>query len=173
MADNATSAPGRIPASIKGRKHVLTPYAWAPTALGEDPDGHLRPIQVDPEGNISPLRDGTVFASQARTATHNSPDLINPGARGLLLVINVTASSATPSVVFTIQGKDPASGTYYTILASTAITGAGQTILRVHPDLTAAANQIAKDILPRTWRVLATHDDTDSITYSTGFSTLS
>lgn len=110
----------------------------------------------------------TPFASAARTATGNSGDLSNGQHRGLHLVIDATAASATPSVVFTIQGKDETSGQYYTILASAAITGVSTTVLRVYPGLTAASNTVANDALPKTWRVLATHADADSITYSVG-----
>lgn len=108
------------------------------------------------------------FEIAARTATTNSGDLDNGQHRGLHVVIDVTAASATPSVVFTIQGKDEVSGQYYTLLASAAITGVGTTVLRVYPGLTAAANLVANDVLPKTWRVLATHADADSITYSVG-----
>lgn len=112
----------------------------------------------------------TILASAARTATNNTSDLTNYNARGLHLVINVSAVTATPSVTFTIQGKDEVSGSYYTVLASAAITGTGTTVLKVYPGLTAAANTVANDVLPRTWRLLATHADADSITYSVGAS---
>ena len=83
--------------------------------------------------------------------------------------INVTATSATPSVVFTIDGQDPISGAAYNILTSAAITATGLTVLRVHPALSAAANTIAKDMLPAAVKVTATHADSDSITYSVSF----
>lgn len=108
-----------------------------------------------------------VFASAARTAT--SSVTMSTQCLGGAFIINVTASAATPSVVFTIAGVDPGSDSAYTILASVAITGAGQTVLRIHPDLTAAANTIAKDFLPQNLKVTATHADADSITYSVGF----
>lgn len=111
-----------------------------------------------------------VFRSEARTATSSTPDFKNYDGIGMIAVIDCTAVTDTPSVVFTIQGKDPASGKYYTILASAAIVGTGTTVLRVHPDLTAAANTVAKDMVPAVWRVTATHADTDSITYSVGVS---
>lgn len=114
--------------------------------------------------------DLTVFASAARTATTNGSDTVNYNGSFLHVVIDVTAAADTPSVVFTIQGKDVVSGKYYTLLASAAITGTGTTVLRVGPGLTAAANLVASDILPRTWRVIATHADSDSITYSVGAS---
>ena len=109
----------------------------------------------------------TVFASAARTATSTAS--IATRSLGGLFIINVTAASATPSVVFTIKGVCPISSATYDILASAAITGTGTTVLRVHPSLTAAANTIAKDILPSALLVTATHADADSITYSVSF----
>lgn len=110
----------------------------------------------------------TMFSSAARTATSQTADQTNRNWRGLVCVIDVTAIAATPSVVFTIQGKDSVSSKYFTILASAAIVGTGTTVLRVYPGLTAAANVTANDVLPRTWRIDATHADADSITYSVG-----
>lgn len=113
--------------------------------------------------------NGTAFASAARTATPTPFDGLNYGGKGLHLVIDCTAVADTPSVVFTIQGKDEASDKFYTILASAAIVGTGTTVLRVYPGLTASANVTVSDVLPRNWRVIATHADGDSITYSVGF----
>lgn len=108
----------------------------------------------------------TVFSSAARTATSQSSDLTNYYWRGIVLTIDVTAVTATPSVVFTIQGKSTLGSDYYTILASAAITATGQTVLRVYPGLTASANLTVNDVLPAVWRVDATHADADSITFS-------
>lgn len=108
-----------------------------------------------------------VFSSAARTAT--SSVTMSTHCMAGVFVINVTAASATPSVVFTIAGISPAASTEYTILASDAITGTGTTVLRIHPELTAAANTIAKDVLPQALKITATHADADSITYSMGF----
>lgn len=107
-----------------------------------------------------------IFGSAARTAT-TVATIACESAAGLFF-IDVTAAALTPSVVFTIAGMSPG-GTAYTILASAAITGTGLTVLRVHPELTEAANTIAKDILPAALKITATHADTDSITYSVHF----
>lgn len=114
----------------------------------------------------------TVLASAARTATPTKVLQSNPGARGLHLIIDVTAASATPSVVFTIQGYSALGSDYYTILASAAVTATGQTVLRVFPGATAAANTVANDMLPAQWAVDAVHADADSITYSVAASLL-
>lgn len=90
----------------------------------------------------------------AAAASGNSADQVNYNGRGIKVVVNVTAITGTsPSIVVNIQGKDAASGTYYTQLASAAITAVGATVLTLYPGLTAAANSVAADILPRTWRV--------------------
>jgi hypothetical protein len=102
----------------------------------------------------------------ARTAaaswTFNTPCL------GGFFVVRATAASLTPSVTFTITGSDPFGATW-TILVSAAVTGIGTTVLRVHPELTAAANTIAKDMLPSTVTVSAAVGDTDPLTYSVSF----
>lgn len=118
-------------------------------------------------GNMVSKQDELVVSSAARTATDNFTFSCN--TTGGLFVIDVTAATATPSVVFTIQGVEPVSGNTWTILASAAITGTGTTVLRVHPSLTASANLIAKDILPQAININAAHADTDSITYSVRF----
>ena len=115
-------------------------------------------------------QDLTVLASAARTASVASADFTNVNGRGVDVVIEATASNLTPSVVFTIQGKDAVSGVYYTILASAAVTGVSTTVLRVYPGLVVAANAAANYALPRTWRVSAVAGDADSLTYSIGAS---
>lgn len=110
----------------------------------------------------------TLLASAARTATNATGVQINPGKQAVDIIIDATAASATPSVVFTVQGLDPLSGQYYTILASSAVTGISTTVLRIGPGLTAAANTVANYNLPRHWRVNCVHADANSITYSIG-----
>lgn len=109
-----------------------------------------------------------VLPSEARTATVTGDDQKNWAFNGLHLIIDVTAISATPSVVPKIQGKDPVSGKYYDLLTGVAITAVGITVLKLFPSATAAANVTVNDTLPRTWRVIMTHADADSITYSVG-----
>lgn len=134
---------------------------------------YIKIIPMDSNGNEQTFPvEVTLLASAARTATVNTADQTNYGFRGLHVIIDATAASLTPSVVFTIQGKDSLSGKYYTILASAAVTGISTTILRVFPGATASANVTANDQLPTTWRVNCVHADTDSITYSVGASYL-
>lgn len=112
-----------------------------------------------------------LLPSAARTATVTGADQVNLGHRGVHVVINVTALSATPAVTPKIQGKT-ASGVYYDILVGTAITDVtvgtppSTTVLKVYPGITPVANGAASDFLPNVWRVVLTAADSDSLTYS-------
>lgn len=130
---------------------------------------------VDP--NTTPLydeepsfnnQDLVILASAARTASANGVDRTNQNARGIIIAIDVTVVPGVDTVTFTLQGKDPASAKYYTILASAALVATGTVVLRVGPGLTAAANVVANDLLPRTWRIITTHSAGTSFTYSVG-----
>lgn len=86
-------------------------------------------------------------------ATSNGPDIDNSGGRHAVVVVDITVAGGSPTVTFTVQGKDDASGKYYTILATTSLTGTGTTVLRIGPGITASANAAVNDILPKTFRV--------------------
>lgn len=100
-----------------------------------------------------------IFTSQAITASGNSNTFNgaahrNNTARGLHLVVDVTAvSGTTPTLVVTIEGFDTISGKAYTLLASATINSTGTTVLKVYPGLTASANVVANDILPEFFRI--------------------
>lgn len=108
----------------------------------------------------------TVLPSAARTATIVSPILSATEVIASTFVIDVTATSATPSITAKIEGKDPVSGAFWTILEDAALTATGTTFLQVGKDITAAANVAANQFLPDEYRVTVTHADADSITYS-------
>lgn len=110
----------------------------------------------------------TVLASAARTSTTNSPDISNFNGRGAHFIIDVTAVTSTPSTTFTVQGKDAVSGKYFPLLVSAAIATVSTTVLSVYPGITATANVSAAIMLSRYFRVVATHGNANSMTYSVG-----
>lgn len=120
---------------------------------------------------LSPNGVGTAIASAAYTATTvNSNDILTPpGFTRGALIMNVSAFTSG-TYTCTLQGKDPASGAYYNILATTAIGSASTTVLKVGPALTAAANSIANDLWPRVFRVSCTGATTPVMTFSVGYS---
>lgn len=107
-----------------------------------------------------------MYASEARTATPTAPQIVTEHADMLVVVIDVTAVDLTPSVVPTIDGLDPVSGQWFNLLTGAAITAIGTTVLRVGRGATAVSNEAANDAIPFVTRVVMTHADADSITYS-------
>jgi len=125
---------------------------------------------VVPVGGVN--FQGTLLASAARTVTVDTDDQRNPGARGVMVTLDVTAVVDTPSIVLKVQHKDPASAKYETLLSATAVTATGTHTYIVHTDVGTAAGDItavANYPLGQTWRVRVEHADTDSITYSVGY----
>lgn len=115
----------------------------------------IRALTYAEEPNVDQVVCVADLAAQL-AATVNGDDQENINWRGVHVVVDLTAvGGTTPQVIVTIEGKDPRSGNYYTILASGALNAVATTVLRVYPGLTAAANLTANDILPRTWRVKA------------------
>jgi hypothetical protein len=105
------------------------------------------------------------------TTSWSSPDYQNTEGRGALIFVN-TSVIGTGSITVTLQGKDLTSGTYYTVLASAAIITNVFTVYRVYPGLTAAANSVASDVLPRVWRISVTANNANAATYSIGVSVI-
>ena len=112
---------------------------------------------------------GMVLTAQATSVS--GADIDNLSSRGAHVVIDITAiTGTTPTATFTVEGKDPVSGKYYTILASAALNAVATTVLRIGPGLTAAANLVANDILPPVVRVsVAIAGTTPAVTARVGF----
>lgn len=113
----------------------------------------------------------SVYASAARTTSPDTQELTLPqGATQLILTVDVTAVTATPSVVFNIEGVDNESGNTWLLLASAAIatTNAATAVrtLSVGTGLAESANVSTAKPLPRKIRIGPVHGDADSITYS-------
>lgn len=111
----------------------------------------------------------TIFASAARTSDPTPADKTNYNAKGLHVVLDCTVSG-TGSITLTIQGKDSVSGSYYTLLAGAAVSSISTNVYKVYPNAPVTANVSAPDIIPRTFRVIVTHNNANTITYSVGAS---
>ena len=80
---------------------------------------------VAQRGNFDTAALLTYAAAAAGT---NGADQTNHNGRGVKLVIDITAITGVgATLTVTVQGKDAASGKYYTILASTALAAAATT----------------------------------------------
>lgn len=101
---------------------------------------------------------GAVLTMTAQgAATVTSSDLSGAAANRVVCVYNQTAHGGTPSSTFSIQNKDAASGAYYTVLTSAAITAdSTPTPLHVGAGVVTTANVGAGVVLARTWRISLT-----------------
>ena len=110
----------------------------------------------------------------AAAAGTNGTDQINYNARGVKLVIDITAlTGVSPTLTVTVQGKDAASGKYYTILASAALAAVATTTLEIYPGIATAANATQGVTLPRVWRVITTiTGTTPAVTATVGASVI-
>ena len=126
--------------------------------------------------------DITVLASAGRTTTQTvtSPTIpINPNLRGVTLTVSITVIG-TGTIIPAIQYQDVASTGWITILGATSggtgnLSSNGTYVYQVYPGL--ATNAIANNqptpatygfALPRTWRVVITAVNANSVTYSVG-----
>jgi hypothetical protein len=113
---------------------------------------------------------GTLLASAARTSSTSSPDQTNHNAKGVVLILNVTAVSGTGGLVVRFYGKDPVSGGSYQLSADPpAITAAGVYAFELYPAISSATGSIKQaisSILPRTWMAQVATVDATSYTYS-------
>lgn len=123
----------------------------APNIVAENPALWNGATMDRQRGNV----DSTLVTLSAASASGNSADQVNVNGRGVQLVIDVTAiTGTTPSITVTIQGKDAASGKYYTLLQSAAISTVSTNLLTIYPGGLNAANVASPTVLPRTFRVL-------------------
>lgn len=144
-----------------------------------DTDGDYIPLTTDDLGRLhvapNELKDATVFASAARTATENSDDQDNERHKGVLLVLDITATGGTPTLDVKVQAKDSVSGKYIDIpgAAFAQKSATGTDSLVIYPGVAETANRSVSDVIPRTWRVVATiGGTTPSFTFSVGASLL-
>lgn len=118
----------------------------------------------------------SVEASSAKTATGNSAAAItNHNARGVQLFVNVgTVSGTTPTLVVRVQVQDPVSSNWVDLPGAatasiTATTGTTPVLLTIYPGITAVANSVVNQPLPRTYRLAWTiGGTTPSFTFSVG-----
>lgn len=111
---------------------------------------------------------GTALASASRTTTQTLPDIDTGGAQYLNVVLDMTVVG-TGSVTLNINGLDPASGKYYTILNGAAVAGNSTNRYKVGPTVTASANAIAQDYLPAVIQLKVVANNANAATYSLGY----
>lgn len=96
----------------------------------------------------------TILALAAAAAGGNTANLDNAFWTGVQLGINITAiTGTTPTLTVIIEGQDDASGIWYSLLSSAALSATGFTLLTLFPAVATVANVSVPQVLPKTWRV--------------------
>jgi hypothetical protein len=96
-----------------------------------------------------------LIASQTVNSTIHATVSNTPPLTAGQIIVSVSArtgGSITPS----IEGYDPASATWYTILTGTSMSSISQQVLQVGPNFAVTSNVSVNTILPSFWRVTLT-----------------
>lgn len=111
-------------------------------------------------------------AARAVAQAYNSEWFDNHEAEGVLLSVLVTAVTSTPLLTVKVQ-YSPDGGTTaidYAGFTQVGPTGATNYSLLIDPSVTTTTDgSVTESVslpLPRLWRLVVTHADTDSATYS-------
>jgi hypothetical protein len=121
---------------------------------------------------VPQLLESVVINQVAATTTYTSPkDLVNKGCAGVVVTL-VTTAIGTGNITLSIQGKDRASGTYYTLLSGAAVSTNTTNRYTVRPGIPVVANVSAADALPELWRIQVVANNSNPATYTVGASTL-
>lgn len=113
-------------------------------------------------GNLDTV---TILNVTSVTTTQTSGKQTNWNHKGCIVILT-TSAIGTGSITLSIQGIEPVSNYVWTILSGTAVTTNTTNIYKVYPGLTAVANSIANDILPRTWQIVVTANNANSASYA-------
>lgn len=138
------------------QKNIMTPVTGAQTTTDQNKLGI-----VDNEGRVE-----SYHSLAARTATPTTYTVYSRGAIGLTILMTVTAITATPSVVMTVDGYNATAGTWSNILTSAAVATVSTNRYQINPFVAAVANVSVNAVIPDTIRIAFTHGDADSITYA-------
>lgn len=120
---------------------------------------------------------GTLLASALRNSTVLSPNMVNHNARGILLVLQVTAASGTGGLQVQFGHNDPVTGLAGNLNEPPPIiTGIGTYFYELYPGASGGTGagsyvqQRTSGSLPRSWYVAVVHGDASDYTYSVGYS---
>lgn len=117
------------------------------------------PVSQAPTYDMYQLKNAPVLTAAGVSADQVSSDYFAQNFKGITVALNVTSFGGA-SLVVVIEGKDSASGNYFPLLTSGAITSKGITSHTIYPGLTPGAtadnSSTANNILPAVFRIRVT-----------------
>ena len=113
--------------------------------------------------------EATLLSSAERTCDTASGDQQNHYSRGVLVALDVTAISGSPSLTLSVEWVTPLGENVALFEAATAVTAVGHYAYLLYPGAAAAAADMTETAdcpLPYGWRVAVAHATADAVTYS-------
>lgn len=133
-------------------------------------------VTVDPNGTglrFTSVLTGVHAEAFAVGTVHDALVTLGITAAWTIAHTQAAGADAAYSQTITIQGKDDASGKFFTLIAGAAMSTVTTQILQVHPEMAGAANLIAGALLPATVRVSIAHTTNNSVTRTLGIQLVS
>jgi hypothetical protein len=127
---------------------------------------------LDPEFWRAGLtQEAIALPSVARTAAATGATLLNQGARGILLLVDITAVGGSPGSITSVNVQALICTSWKTVYAFTGLTlnSISQAAFCIYPGAASAGSWQAAPLqgpIPRHFRVTTTHADANSTTYS-------
>lgn len=127
---------------------------------------------------MSQYHEGTLLASGARTSTQTLDPasiagaaavyqgVLHGGTEVLEVFCNLTAFTTAASLTMSVEFYDENSTAWVSVLAATALTATGTKRLLIGPGLVTAANAVLAAMVWPRFRVVMTHGNANSHTYS-------
>src|ERR1019366_8722566 len=126
-------------------------------------------------GAVSGPVTQTILVWAARTTQQIVPPVSpapgayrNDGYKGIMCTLDMTVSTASPSVTLEIDAKDQLSGKYTAMLTGAAVTSNTTTTYSIYPGGPVTTNVSANATLPTLYRVKVAVGNANSGTYSVG-----
>jgi len=116
--------------------------------------------------------DVTLLASGSRNTTQTSADIVTYNAHSIIVTLDMTVVG-TGSVTLSINYKDPASGKYIPLLTGAAVTTNSTNMYTINPNIPAVANVSAQKDIGRVIQIVVTANNTNSATFSVGYTLMS
>ena len=116
------------------------------------------------------ITEAVLLVSGARTSTQTIEPLFNPDSlgdiTGIEIVLDLTAFTTAASLTLSIEEWNQGAGAYRTVLAATALAAVGVKRLLITPISPTAANASLSGLVGNQFRVVVTHGNANSHTYS-------
>ena len=134
-------------------------------ALTDSAAGAFKTIQAGSSGGVISVTGITVQASVAVASSGavNGTTIVNPGARGAMLILDVdseaSSAAASPTLDIKVQGVDPATSSFFDLPGAAfeqVTTSTTMETLTIHPGVPADSGEgfkRAPGVLPPSWRV--------------------